>query len=140
MEEMGMQCYIGVKQVFACPEERDGKPGYRVRYDNGFESWSPKDVFEKAYLPIFRPDKLTVEDVDAFINAGEIHSEKFGNKTTLVQAVLPTGFEELAYSSCVDPANYDHELGTSLAVNKIRDSMWKCLGFVLQWAKNGLRP
>lgn len=29
------------------PEE----PGYRVRYPDGYESWSPKDVFEEAYRP-----------------------------------------------------------------------------------------
>lgn len=25
--------------------------GYRVRYPDGYESWSPQDVFEEAYLP-----------------------------------------------------------------------------------------
>ncbi len=25
--------------------------GYRVRYPDGYESWSPKDVFEEAYRP-----------------------------------------------------------------------------------------
>lgn len=25
--------------------------GYRVRYQDGYESWSPKDVFEEAYRP-----------------------------------------------------------------------------------------
>lgn len=24
-------------------------PGYHIRYEDGYESWSPKDVFEKAY-------------------------------------------------------------------------------------------
>ena len=27
------------------------EPGYRVRYPDGYESWSPKDVFEEAYRP-----------------------------------------------------------------------------------------
>ena len=26
--------------------------GYRVKYPDGYESWSPKDVFEEAYRPI----------------------------------------------------------------------------------------
>ena len=28
----------------------DVKAGYAVRYADGYESWSPKDVFERAYL------------------------------------------------------------------------------------------
>ena len=30
-------------------EFQDQQEGYRVRYEDGYESWSPKDVFEDAY-------------------------------------------------------------------------------------------
>ena len=29
----------------------DVEEGYRVRYQDGYESWSPKDVFEETYRP-----------------------------------------------------------------------------------------
>lgn len=60
-----MKKYIGTKVVDATPAWRvEGKvylkdeavprsmnreDGYKVVYDDGYESWSPKDVFEKAY-------------------------------------------------------------------------------------------
>lgn len=60
-----MKKYIGTKQVSATPAWRidskvypkDGEvprsmnreDGYKVVYEDGYESWSPKDVFEKAY-------------------------------------------------------------------------------------------
>lgn len=52
-----MEKYIGTKMIEAeaCPAWKDagghktGDPGYRVRYADGYESWSPKDVFEAAY-------------------------------------------------------------------------------------------
>lgn len=48
-----LKTYIGVKRIQAEPKERDGKPGYRVVYEpDGYEGWSPKDVFEAAYIPI----------------------------------------------------------------------------------------
>lgn len=47
-----MKNYIGVKVVKAEPREKDGKLGYKVMYENGYVSWSPKDVFEKAYRPL----------------------------------------------------------------------------------------
>ena len=61
-----MKKYIGTKQIEAEPMTRGDawgkhllreKPstenfddeGYHVRYEDGYESWSPKDTFEKAY-------------------------------------------------------------------------------------------
>ena len=29
-----------------------GDDGYKVVYEDGYESWSPKDVFEKGYILI----------------------------------------------------------------------------------------
>lgn len=44
--------YIGTKIVTAWPEVKDGKPGYAVKYSDGYTSWSPKEVFESAYVDI----------------------------------------------------------------------------------------
>lgn len=44
-----MKNYIGVKIVKAEPQEKNGVPGYKVKYPDGYVSWSPKDVFEEAY-------------------------------------------------------------------------------------------
>ncbi len=44
--------YYGTKRITAWPEERDGKPGYAVKYADGYISWSPADVFEAAYQPV----------------------------------------------------------------------------------------
>ena len=57
-----MQIYIGTKIVKAEPMEEhmagrdatieaDGhsRAGYRVVYEDGYVSWSPKDTFERAY-------------------------------------------------------------------------------------------
>ncbi|MGM9585145.1 MAG: DUF2829 domain-containing protein [Faecousia sp.] len=48
-----MKQYIGTKIIKAEPMQRGGvdgiKDGYKVVYPDGYESWSPKDVFEAAY-------------------------------------------------------------------------------------------
>ena len=54
-----MRKYIGTKIIEAepCKAWKDtklhkaGEDGYKVRYPDGYESWSPKDVFEEAYRP-----------------------------------------------------------------------------------------
>jgi len=36
--------------------------GYEVEYEDGYKSWSPKDVFERSYR------KLTVSEVNMIVN------------------------------------------------------------------------
>lgn len=48
-----MERYIGTKIIEAEPMSRSRgdktEDGYKVRYPDGYESWSPKGVFEEAY-------------------------------------------------------------------------------------------
>ncbi len=131
--------YIGVKKVTAWEQDgKDGAPGYAVKYPDGYTSWSPKDVFEASYFPLADTgNKISQADVDAFV--GDVKGVQFDEKTTLVTAETITGFRQYEVSSCVDPANYDHALGVSIATERIKDRIWPMLGFVLQWAKCGLK-
>lgn len=47
-----MKHYIGIKHIQAEPQEKDGKPGYKVVYPDGYVSWSPKEVFDEAYCEV----------------------------------------------------------------------------------------
>jgi len=150
-----MKTFIGVKAIKAelCTHgdyalEKFGKSdsklsnippeemGYKVIYDNDYVSWSPKDVFEESYFPLVDADKISEEDVDIFM--GEVVGTRFDEKTTIVTAETLTGFRQYETSSCVDPKNYDHAIGKEAGRKRIEDSLWKHLGFVLQWAKFGL--
>ena len=132
--------YIGVKEVVAWPEEKDGKPGYAVKYEDGYISWSPADVFERSYfrLEAHEGDKLLENDITRFFE--KVESQKMGEKTTVAKGTLISGFEMVEGSSCVDPANYNDELGTKICVGRMRDKVWMLLGFVLQWARSGIKP
>ena len=44
--------YYGTKRITAWEQEKDGAPGYAVKYADGYTSWSPKDTFEAAYQRI----------------------------------------------------------------------------------------
>ena len=44
-----MKTYVGTKIIQAEPQDKDGNPGCKVVYPDGYVSWSPKDVFEVAY-------------------------------------------------------------------------------------------
>ena len=110
-----MKKYIGTKQIEAEPMTRGDawgkhllreKPstenfddeGYHVRYEDGYESWSPKDTFEKAYkIADTFLDRLHIEMRDLyekmdklspFIESGkidEIVTDKYQNHLLRLQ-------------------------------------------------------
>jgi hypothetical protein len=156
-----MQTFIGVKMIQAMPMSEDefasykgrpipfsppqGRPGYLVRYpdahgsfENGYESWSPKDVFEAVYLPLGDPTCITPQEVNAFIRPGSRYF-KMGEKTCVGQYTLVTGMEFTESAACVDPADYDEDEAAPIIMNKVCDRLWFALGFVLRWARYGLK-
>ena len=114
-EYIEMKKYIGTKQIEAEPMTRGDawgkhllreKPstenfddeGYHVRYEDGYESWSPKDTFEKAYkIADTFLDRLHIEMRDLyekmdklspFIESGkidEIVTDKYQNHLLRLQ-------------------------------------------------------
>ena len=149
---MGM--YVGTKLVEAEPETygtfhnaADAKEanelGYRVRYADGHESWSPKATFDAAYLRIVTNDKLKTNKpsisqqmVDDFIAGYQVTT--LGDKCTVVRALLRNGFEIVESSACVSAENYDEKLGEEICMEKIKDKVWFLLGFLLQTGVNGI--
>ena len=155
-----MKQYIGTKLIEAEKAYRvDGKTvvlpdngvpcgseierGYKVRYADGYESWSPQEVFEHAYLPLEVNSKLktaapsiSAEMVERFIDHHE--TVTMGGKTTVVRAVLKNGFVIVESSSCVSEENYDEKLGEEVCMERIRNKVWELLGFLLQTAVGGV--
>ena len=114
--------------------------GYEVTYPDGYKSWTPKDVADASYYPLSENNdgtKILKEDVENFITDVEVMT--VGEKTTVVNAHTLTGFDTVRHSSCVDPKNYSEELGKQYAMEKVVNDLWAHLGFVLQWAKDGLK-
>ena len=155
-----MKTYIGTKIIQAepafridgkiysldniLPKDTDVEEGYRVRYSDGYESWSPKGVFEQAYLPLtVNPDlrtdapSISQQMVDDFIL--ETWTQTMGDKTTVVRALLRNGFEIVESSACVSAENYDEKLGREICLGKIKDKVWFLLGFLLQTAVHGVK-
>lgn len=148
-----MSKFIGVKMIEATPmiagdakakgyktgNYSDTENGYEVTYPDGYKSWSPASVFEQSYYKLADPvgDTLKEEDIERFI--GNIENFKVGSKTTNTTLTCLTGFEVHGQASCVKPENFDLNIGSNYAKIKAEDKIWECLGFVLQWAKYGLK-
>lgn len=125
------------------PDENPDDPGYLVKYSDSYESWSPKDVFDSAYLQVDDnkdlPSGVSIgpKMVDEFISYTETIT--LGDRTTVVRCVLRNGFEIVESSSCVDPKNYSKEYGAKICMERIKNKIWELLGFLLQTAWHGIR-
>lgn len=113
-------------------------PGYIATDSLGRKSWVSVDAVLNNYFVINNDDSIAKEDVERFIwkfKAGTI-----GKKTTVATATTLTGYEVTKTSSCVNPKNYYIEIGKDIAYSSIVYELWEKLGFVLQWAINGVNP
>lgn len=112
--------------------------GYEVTYPDGYKSWSPKAVADKAYFKLADEHGETIkqEDIERFIAKESVTTA--GSKNTVVTLATITGFEANGISSCVKPENYDANIGKKFARLHAVAQIWAGLGFVLQWAKYGL--
>lgn len=73
---------------------------------------------------------LTIEQIESTI-VKEL-DYKLGEKTTCVLLILKNGFEVIGFSACVDPVNYNHELGKQYARSRAITKVWELEGYLLQ--------
>ena len=57
---------------------------------------------------------------------------EFDKPVTYVTVRMKNGFTLRESTTCVDPANYDEEVGKQICLKKIEDKIWCLLGYALQ--------
>jgi len=154
-----MNKYIGTKLVEAkeinlgdynkfkgwtIPDNEDPKTeGYMVKYSDDYISWCPKEQFEMNNLKVDEnkdlPSGVSIgpQMVQDFIADYDIFTKK--DKITIVIATLKNGFTIVESSACVDPKNYNEEIGAEICKERIKNQVWNHLGFLLQTAFKGIK-
>lgn len=108
----GLQ-YTGTKTVYAAPltrteaasrlcrnlksENSDEEEGYLVEYEDGYQSWSPKSTFEKAYQPSDTfVDRMRIELADLHNRIVSLHgfmlTQKYRELSDVEQSMLVRQF------------------------------------------------
>ena len=139
VELLAMTAAVALEKGYKTNGKSGSDEGYEVTYPDGYKSWCPKEVADASYFILDEKNdgtKILKEDVEKFITNIDVIT--VGTKTTVVNAHTLTGFDTVKHSSCVDPKNYNEELGKQYAMEEVINSLWAHLGFVLQWAKYGL--
>ncbi|HDR4584737.1 TPA: hypothetical protein QC291_001567 [Bacillus cereus] len=75
---------------------------------------------------------ITQDDINDILERTNWAVEGFHGKCTVVVAKLPNGFILTESSACVDPANYDVNIGIQCCKERIVNKIWELEGYRLQ--------
>ena len=91
--------------------------------------------FEKYVEPMFDiPIEYSVSDdiIAEILEGSEIIVDTVFNKCTVVSCKLPNGFVIVESSACVDPENYDIDMGIEICLDRIASKVWELEGYRIQ--------
>jgi hypothetical protein len=126
-------------------------PGYKVVYEDGYESWSPKHTFDKAYRPV---DGLTFGDaLEALKNGKKVACEGWDSEGVFVFMrpsdkihvsfvakeikSLPQSVKDYYYQDCVDENGNELDLGKD---DVVKFTAYLCLKAADGTIVNGWQP
>ena len=75
---------------------------------------------------------ITQSVIDELMESCDIAVTTAFDKCTIVACKLPNGFVIVESSSCVDPANYDEDMGVDICMKNIEKKLWELEGYLLQ--------
>lgn len=75
------------------------------------------------------PESVSEARVQRVIDEADVNVMTSGQKTTVLHATLPNGFEIVTSSSCVDVDDFDPEIGETICRERLKAKVWNLLGF-----------
>lgn len=107
--------------------------------DGGTVHYISQKIFEENFEVVVPPEVMdesgafvSAERVEQVMNHSKVVVYKVFDKCTVVVCQLPNGFVIVESSACVDPKNYDEEIGIEICMNRIKDKVWEMEGYRLQ--------
>ena len=76
--------------------------------------------------------KITKEHIDWILANSRFEKHVFWGKELVLSCKLPNGFTVTGKGACVDPRNFDPEIGTEIALKQVEGKIWELEGYLLQ--------
>lgn len=87
--------------------------------------------FEKYEEPKLEMPTVSLERVEAIIKNSHITVQTVFDKCTVVSCKLPNGFVIVESSACVNPEDYDVEIGVESCMERIKDKIFELEAYKL---------
>lgn len=78
------------------------------------------------------PVGVSIKRVEEVMNHSKVVVYKAFDKCTVVVCQLPSGFVIVESSACVDPKNYDEQMGIEICMNRIKDRIFEMEAYKIQ--------
>lgn len=72
---------------------------------------------------------LKEEQIKDLLNESTVERTVVFGKCLIVSLRLPNGFVIVESSSCIDPNDFDVEIGTDICMKRIEDKLWELEGY-----------
>lgn len=74
-------------------------------------------------------NRVTQAEIDALLDAAVVEEHVFHGKELVASYRLENGFTVTGRGACVDPANFDLEIGRRVAREDAANQLWKLEGY-----------
>lgn len=108
----------------------------RTKYliPNFLSEINAKELKRVNYQPennMSKVQSVTEEQLDKLIEASTKEFAIFDATLTIAVVKLPCGFKVVGQSACVDPKNFNKELGEDFALQHVKSKLWELEGYRL---------
>lgn len=100
---------------------------YKLDVDRCEWEWNA-EMFEGLYSPVRYVKEETIKKM---LNEADVLVTTAFDTTTVVTVRLKNGFTITEASGCIDPKNYNQEIGAEICMAKIEDKLWMLEGYAL---------
>ena len=77
-------------------------------------------------------NRVTPDQIKNLLDTAETQEAVFWNKEIVVSYKLVSGFTVIGRGACVDPANFNIDIGRKIARKQVEDQLWQLEGYLLQ--------
>jgi hypothetical protein len=77
-------------------------------------------------------NRVTLDQIKELLDNAKTQEAVFWEKEVVVSYKLDSGFTVLGRGACVDPANFNIEIGRQVARKQVEDQLWQLEGYLLQ--------
>lgn len=74
-------------------------------------------------------NRVTQEEIDSLLNSAQTQEHVFWGKELVVSYLLPSGFTVTGRGACIDPANFNLEIGRKVAREDAANQLWQLEGY-----------
>lgn len=75
---------------------------------------------------------VTQEQINELVEKAEVEYATRFEKSLIATFKFENGWVETVDASCIDPANFNEEIGREIVMERIKNKMWELEGYALQ--------